>query len=93
MKYFKAETAHRINRVLGRKKRTVWCEGYDSPIVLTPLRALVAIAYLYANPAKDGLNYNIDEYEGVNSWKIFTSGNLSEENKIIPRDEFTYLPT
>jgi hypothetical protein len=93
IKYFKAESAHRINRVLGRKKRTVWCEGYDSPIVLTPLRALVAIAYLYANPAKDGLTYNIDEYEGVNSWRMFTTGNLSEENKLIPRDEFTYLPT
>jgi hypothetical protein len=44
-----------INRLLGRGKRTLWCEGYDSPVVLTPVRALVAIAYLYANPAKDNL--------------------------------------
>jgi len=92
MKYFKAESAHRINRVLGRKKRTVWCEGYDSPIVLTPLRALVAIAYLYVNPAKDGLTHTIDEYEGVCSWRMFSTGNLSEESKIIPRDKFAYLP-
>ena len=91
-KYFKAETAHRINRVLGRRKRTVWCEGYDSPIVLTPLRALVAISYLYANPAKDNLTYNIDEYEGVHSWRMFSTGDLSENNKVIPRDEFEYLP-
>jgi REP element-mobilizing transposase RayT len=88
MKYFKCETAHRINRVLGRRKRTVWCEGYDSPIVLTPLRALVAISYLYSNPAKDSLTYNIDEYEGVSRWNMFSKGEHSEENKIIPRDEF-----
>jgi len=29
--YFKRESAHMLNRVLGRRKRTVWCEGYDSP--------------------------------------------------------------
>src|SRR5688572_30273179 len=36
---FKTESAHMINRLLGRKKRTLWCEGYDSPVVLTPARA------------------------------------------------------
>ena len=92
LKYFKCESAHRINRILGRRKRTVWCEGYDSPIVLTPVRALIAISYLYANPAKDGLGYTIDEYEGVSSWKMYSSGMLSEEFKVISRDKFKQLP-
>ena len=34
--HFKAEVAHRINILFGWKKRTIWCEGYDSPVVLTP---------------------------------------------------------
>ncbi|MEN9845574.1 MAG: hypothetical protein RIS36_721 [Pseudomonadota bacterium] len=51
-----------INGLLERDKRTLWCEGYDSPIVLTPLRALTIIAYMYANPAKDNLETTIDRY-------------------------------
>lgn len=38
--HYKTESAYTLNGILGRKKRTIWCEGYDSPIVLTPLRAL-----------------------------------------------------
>ena len=90
--FFKQETAHRINRMVGRKKRTVWCDGFDSPVVLTPLRALLAISYLYANPGKDNLAESIDTYEGCSSWKMFTSGNLSESYEVISRDEFKYIP-
>ena len=34
-----------------------------------------------------------DEYEGVNSWRRFTTGNHPKEHKLTPRDEFTYLTT
>ena len=78
IRYFKTESALRINAVLGRDKRTVWCEGYDSPIVLTPIRALMAISYLYANPAKDNLEESIDLYPGVSSWKMFIKGEYSK---------------
>ena len=44
-RYFKGESAHMINGLLGRNKRTVWCEDYDSPIVLTPIRALMAFIH------------------------------------------------
>jgi hypothetical protein len=71
---FKTESAHMLNRVLGRLKRTVWCEGYDSPVVLSPLRALIAITYLYANPAKDNLIDSISGYPGLSSWGMFNSG-------------------
>jgi len=38
--YFKRESAHAINHLLGRKKHTIWCSGYDSPIVLDPAKVL-----------------------------------------------------
>ena len=91
-RYFKAESAHMINGLLGRNKRTLWCEDYDSPIVLTPLRALIAIAYLYSNPAKDNLEVSIDRYPGFSSWKMFQSGSLSRHWKRLRRPQFTQIP-
>jgi hypothetical protein len=80
-----------INRLLGRGKRTVWCEGYDSPVVLTPIRALVAIAYLYANPAKDNLEKSIDTYPGFSSWKSFQSGVTTHQWKRLRRTHFPFI--
>jgi hypothetical protein len=88
-RHFKTESAHMINGLLGRNKRTLWCEGYDSPIVLTPVRALMAIAYLYANPAKDNLETSIDRYPGFSTWKMFQSGNLTRRWKRLRRPLFT----
>jgi REP element-mobilizing transposase RayT len=88
-RYFKAESAHMINGLLGRNKKTLWCEGYDSPIVLTPKRALMAIAYLYSNPAKDNLETSIDRYPGFSSWKMFMSGKLTRQWKRLRRPKFT----
>ena len=90
--YFKSETAHRINRMLGRGKRTVWCAGFDSPIVLTPVRALLVAAYLYGNPGKDDLAESIEKYEGCSSWRMFTTGNLTIQCEILNRDAFRELP-
>jgi hypothetical protein len=87
-RHFKTESAHMINGLLGRNKRTLWCEGYDSPIVLTPTRALIAIAYLYSNPAKDNLEISIDKYPGFSSWKIFQSGNFTRQWKRLRRPQF-----
>ena len=89
---FKTESAHMINRLLGRGKRTLWCEGYDSPVVLTPVRALVAIAYLYANPAKDNLETSIDKYPGFSSWKMFQSGETTRQYKRLRRPQFSFIP-
>ena len=89
---FKTESAHMINRLLGRPKRTVWCDGYDSPVVLTPLRTLIAIAYLYANPAQDGLAESIKEYPGLSSWKMFRRGIHTRKWKHLRRPVFQHLP-
>ncbi len=91
-RYFKTESAHMINGLLGRDKRTLWCEGYDSPIVLTPTRALIAIAYLYSNPAKDNLETSIDRYPGFSSWKMFQTGKLTRQWKRLRRPQFITIP-
>jgi hypothetical protein len=91
MKHFKTESAHMINGLLGRDKRTLWCEGYDSPIVLTPLRALAAIAYLYANPAKDNLETTIERYPGFSTWNMFRSGAHTKKWKRVRRYQFQRL--
>ena len=92
VKCFKTETAHAINRLLGRKKRTVWCDGYDSPVVLTPLRTLMALCYIYSNPAKDNLETSIDRYPGVSSWKMFIRGECVKHWKRIRRPAYRALP-
>ena len=92
MRCFKTESVHMLNRLLGRNKRTVWCEGYDSPIVLTSVRAIGAITYLYSNPSKDDLETSIDRYPGFSSWKMFTSGNTARSWKRLRRPQFKAIP-
>ncbi len=77
MERFKTESAHAINRLLGRTKRTIWCEGYDSPPLLTPSSVVSKIVYIYSNPSKDGLEKSIDTYPGLSSWDAFSDNNLS----------------
>ena len=92
IRYFKTESAHLINRLLGRRKRTIWCEGYDSPVVLTPEKALSVIAYFYANPAKDNLTETIDLFPGLSSWKMFQRKTYSKVWKRIRRPAVRALP-
>jgi REP element-mobilizing transposase RayT len=92
MRHFKTDSAHMINRLLGRAKRTVWCSGYDSPVVLSSVRALAAIAYLYANPAKDNLETSIDNYPGMSSWRMFRTGQTTRRWKRLYRDQFSFIP-
>jgi hypothetical protein len=91
MRHFKTESAHALNRILGRRKRTIWCEGYDSPVVLTPVRTLSTLSYLYSNPAKDNLEESIDKYPGVSSWKMFRSGEHTKKWKRIRRPAYRVL--
>ena len=89
---FKTESSHMINRVLGRKKRTIWCESYDDPIVLSLPRALMVMAYIYTNPAKDNLEESINLYPGVSSWKMFKKGEHKRTWKRLRRNDFKFLP-
>jgi hypothetical protein len=90
--YVKAESSHAINRLLGRRQRTVWKAGYDSVIQLTAEDAMNKIQYLYNNPGKAGLVESINDYPGVSSWKAFKSGSHSKECKRVSRSSITPLP-
>ena len=84
---FKTESAHAINRLLGRRNRTVWCDGYDSPVLLTPQDVIREIVYTYTNPAKDNLEDSIRKYPGLSSWEMFTKGRPEQHWAWIHRDE------
>jgi REP element-mobilizing transposase RayT len=87
----KTESAHAINRLLGKDKHTIWCEGYDSPTVLTADDVIREIVYLYTNPAKDGLEDSITKYPGLSSWQMFTTKQHTVECPWIQRHMITKL--
>ena len=68
MERFKTESSHYLNKLLGRRKRTIWCDSYDCSRILTPSRAIKKIVYLYTNPVKDQLISSITQYPGLSSW-------------------------
>ena len=92
-RYIKSESAHAINRLLGRRKRTVWVDRYDSPIILDADKLRQMVIYLYLNPVKANLVDSIDEYPGVSSWKMFKNNIRYTRHKKIGRDRIKKLPT
>lgn len=85
--YFKAESAHYLNRLLNRRQRTVWAERFDSPAVLDIDKALELFAYCSLNPVKDGLVSSMQEYPGVSSYLPLIRGENLIPAKSIPRDK------
>jgi len=90
--HIKKESAHAVNRLLGRKKHTVWCDGYDAAVVLDAQKAIERIVYLYTNPAKANLIESIYEYPNVSTWKHFLSGGAEISCKRTPRAIIPKLP-
>jgi REP element-mobilizing transposase RayT len=74
MDRFKTESSHSINRLLGRRKRTVWCKGYDCVPILTVKDVRKKIAYIYTNPQTANLVESIEAYPGFSSWHLFQHG-------------------
>jgi len=91
--YVKAEIAHVINLLLGRQKKTIWAEGYDSPHLLTADDVIRYINYIYQNPVKANLVDSIEEYPGVSSWNMFKNDKLEVELNHVPRNLVKTLPT
>jgi REP element-mobilizing transposase RayT len=91
MERFKTESAHAINRLLGRNKRTVWCAGYDSPILLTAADVIDKIVYLYTNPSKDNLADSIEQYVGFNSYNFIKNNTLEIDCPYISRSTISPL--
>ena len=90
--YFKGETAHAINHLLGRKKRTIWADGYDSPIILDADKAIDAIEYFYSNPQQANLVERIEDYPHFSTWKAFLVGGEERSVLRIPRNSIPVLP-
>lgn len=91
--YIKKESAHAVNRLLGRTKHTVWAAGFDSPTILDPATAIHRITYLYTNPHRPNLVDSIDQYPHFSSWDAFSQNS----DKIISvtrvnRDSLLPLP-
>jgi hypothetical protein len=87
----KTELAHAVNRLLGRRKRTVWCDGYDAEPILTYSSALEKFVYLFTNPQAANLVDAIDEYPGFSSWEMFLNDQSSFTAPWIQRFFFTAL--
>jgi len=68
--YLKTESASAINRFMGRKKRTIWAEGYDCALIGDIDKAIERIVYIYTNPTAAGLVSSIEQYPGINSWRL-----------------------
>jgi REP element-mobilizing transposase RayT len=92
MERFKCETSHAVNRLLGRRQVSVWCEGYDSPTILTLDDLVEKLAYVFANPVRAHRTDSISNYKGVSSWQMVTSGVLSKEVPRIRRNFIKPLP-
>ncbi len=92
VRYVKAETAHAINKLLGRSKQTVWCEGYDSPIILDAEKAIERLVYIYTNPQRANLVETIDEYPNYTTWEAFLNGEDLVSISRIPRSSIPELP-
>ena len=90
-RYLKGEIAHAVNRLLGRRKRTVWVDGYDSPLVLDEDKLKYLISYLYLNPLRANLVNTISEYPGVSSWKMLKAKQSHKDCTKVPRDKITKL--
>ena len=86
MGYVKGEIAHAVNRLLGRRQRTIWQAGYDSPHLLTADDVVSKIRYIYGNPVSARLVHTIEEYPGVSSWEMFAKGEHSRKHQSLPRD-------
>jgi hypothetical protein len=92
VRYIKAESAHAINRLLGRKKQTVWCEGYDSPAILDADKAIERLIYFYTNPQRANLVESIDDYPNFTTWEAFLNGEDMVSVCRIPRNCIPKLP-
>jgi REP element-mobilizing transposase RayT len=91
MERFKTESSHAINRLVGRKKKTIWCEGYDSPALLTPEDVVRTIVYGFINPAKDNLADSIGAYPGLSSWRYRDGATAVREVPWIRRSSISKL--
>ncbi|RMD83636.1 MAG: hypothetical protein D6808_08325 [Candidatus Dadabacteria bacterium] len=93
IRYFKTESAHMINRLMGRRKGKVWEEGYDSPTILTFESLVEKVSYIYTNPQRANLVDTIEQYPNFSSWSVLVKGGkMVIEVPYIKRTDIEPLP-
>jgi REP element-mobilizing transposase RayT len=91
--YFKRESAHAINRMIGRRQRTLWCEGFDNPIILDSETAIKRLNYIYLNPVEAGLTPKVENWPlSSASWVDFNKSRSTRKFKPIPRNKIPLIP-
>jgi len=91
--YFKRESAYFVNSLLGKIKHTVWCEGYDSPVILDPETAIKRLTYINLNPilaiqTKKATNHPLSSAY----WVKPDSASSEIQVRRIPRNKVPKLP-
>jgi hypothetical protein len=92
IQYVKRETSHAINRLMGRRQRTVWKSGFDSPIILDFEKAIERIVYFYTNPQRARLENKIEDYPNFSTWELFQNMGGKLATYHIPRNKIPKLP-
>jgi len=93
VEYFKRESAYFVNSLLGRIKHTVWCDGYDSPVIIDPETALNRLSHTILNPLAAKLIKNVANYPLSSSYWVDAKSASSEiQVRRIPRNKVPRLP-
>ena len=91
MDHFKTETAHAINRLLGRRQISVWCDSFHAAPILKASDVVREIAYIYSNPSTADLEDTIESYPGVSSWAMYQEKRYVRKCHRIRRPAITKL--
>lgn len=91
--YLKRESAHAINNLLSRRRRTIWLAGYDAVLILDAEKMIDRLCYVFLNPSRAGLETSVSLYPGINSWRSLLKDGYTLTGRRIPRDGIPPLPS
>jgi len=91
--YLKRESGHVINRLFGRRQHSVWCEGFDNPVILDPETTIKRLNYIYLNPVSSGFVTRVKDWcLSSASWVDFSKEVSKRYFKPTPRNRIPCLP-
>jgi REP element-mobilizing transposase RayT len=91
--YVKQELSHAVNRIKGIRKKTIWCDGYDSPLLLDAMNAKHYMSYIYTQAQTAHVVNTIEQYRGPSSWGMFMSGSSKISVPRLLRTEYRQRKT
>lgn len=90
--YFKSQTAHSINRLLGRRQQSFWIAGCDSPTILTAEDVQRRLRYHFLNPSRAGIVNCIKDYPSISTFDTLLTGAKSKKCRKVELPEIPLLP-